>query len=412
MSLAISPPKPRERLHPLATLLAGHGGVAAISLLRNILAARWIGIEQFGIAASFAIVLSIVEMATNLGLQQMIVRDQRGDTPRFQATLHLVQLAKGLLGAVVIYAAAEPLAQFMMIPEASWAIRALALVPLMSSLTHLDCWRYQRYDRFWPSIVVQLGPAILSLLLLVPLVNKFGDFRVLLVASLAQAAGMLIMSHLLSEQRYAIRYHRLQLRSVVRFGSPLALNGMLLLAVFHGEKLIVAHLMGPTALALIAMGFTLTLTPALIIGKSLQSYALPGLSRSVGTPAFSVQARHVITHSLWCGVGLSAVLACLSFAIPALLGSAFITLVPLMPILAVLHGLRVAKTGISIVALAMGDTVNTVLGNIPRLVALPLTYSTLSSGGSLWHILWIAVLAEAAGLIAASFGLWSRLHRG
>jgi len=169
------------------------------------------------------------------------------------------------------------------------------------------------------------------------------------------------MSHLFAERRFTLTLSRTYLNRTLRFGAPLALNGLLLLATFHGEKLLVGHVMGPTSLAILAMGFTLTLTPALILGRSLQAYFLP-------------QAP----------------------------------LLPLLPALAVLHAIRVFKTGIAIVALAQDDTINTAIGNLPRLAALPIIYLQLISGTPLSGIIWIAACAEAAGCAAASYRLYIR----
>jgi len=147
------------RTHPLAVLLSGNAGVAA----------HIIGAEQFGIAASFAIVVSAVEMATTLGAQQLVVREHDGDTPAFQAWLHSVQLVRGLLGGLLIFACASPVALFLQVPDAIWAFQWLAVIPLL--------------------------PAAFALLLIWPLQHKLPDFRLLLVLAIIHATGVLVMSH-------------------------------------------------------------------------------------------------------------------------------------------------------------------------------------------------------------------------
>ncbi|MDA8746853.1 oligosaccharide flippase family protein [Litoreibacter sp.] len=402
----------RPTAHPLMVLLSGHGGVAALTLTRNIVAARLIGAEQFGIAAGFAIIISAVEMATTLGVQQMIVQDREGDEVGFLSSLHLVQLMRGMFGAFVIFAFAEAISRFLGNPDTAWAIRTLALIPLLTGLVHLDAWRYQRAARFGPSVIIQIGPALLALLLIWPLHKNFMDFRILLIAALVQAAGVLLMSHLVAERRYVAAFQAAHLRRVLQFGYPLALNGLLLLAVFHGEKLLVGHLRGATDLAVLAMGFTLTLTPALILGKSLQSYALPTLSAARDdSDSFRANANNLLRLCLWLGVALSLALSLLSPVVPRLLGQGFEPLGALFPILAALHGIRVIKTGVSVSALALGASANTAWGNVPRVLALPIIYLALQQGSTVEDILWIAITAEAAGLFAAFALLKYRMDR-
>ncbi len=395
------------RAHPLAVLLSGNAGVALLTLARNILAAHIIGAEQFGIAASFAIVVSAVEMATTLGAQQLIVREKDGDSPSFQGWLHVVQLCRGLLGGVVIFVCAKPVAVFLQVPQADWAFQLLAVVPVMAGLVHLDPWRFQRFGRFSPSICAQLAPAAFALLMIWPLQSELPDFRLLLMMSIIHAAGVLVMSHLFAERRFTITLTRAYLSRTFSFGMPLALNGVLLLATFHGEKLIVGHVMGPTNLAILAMGFTLTLTPALILGRSLQAYFLPLLTGSDTHP--QVARAHVIqtlTLCFFAGLALGLILIPFGRFVAEQLGSDFAALVPILPALAVLHAIRVFKTGIAIVALARGDTINTAIGNIPRLAALPVIYAQLTTGAQLSEIMWVAACAEAAGCAAASVRLY------
>ncbi len=397
------------RAHPLAVLLSGNAGVAVLTLARNIIAAHIIGAEQFGIAASFAIVVSAVEMATTLGAQQLIVREKDGDTTAFQGWLHAVQLARGLLGGVLIYLCAGPISGFLQVPEARWAFQLLAVIPVMTGLVHIDPWRYQRFGRFGPSICVQLAPAAFALLLIWPLQHEFRDFRLLLMMSILHAAGVLVMSHLFAERRFILTLSRAYLARTLTFGMPLAVNGVLLLATFHGEKLLVGHVMGPTQLAILAMGFTLTLTPALILGRSLQAYFLPLLTNS--TPNAKRARTHVLqtlTLCFFASLGLGAVLIPFGQNVAHLLGPDFTPLLPLLPALAVLHAIRVFKTGIAIVALARGDTVNTAIGNLPRLAALPIIYLQLTAGAQLNEIIWTAAYAEAAGCAAASIRLYVR----
>lgn len=397
------------RAHPLAVLLSGNAGVAALTLARNIIAAHIIGAEQFGIAASFAIVVSAVEMATTFGAQQLIVREHDGDTTGFQGWLHTVQLLRGLLGGALIYVCAAPVATFLQIPDADWAFRLLAVIPVMTGLAHMDPWRYQRFGRFGPSICVQLAPAALVLLLIWPLHHEFPDFRLLLAMSVLHAAGVLVMSHLFAERRFTLTLTRTYLARTLGFGAPLAVNGILLLATFHGEKLLVGHFMGPAHLAILAMGFTLTLTPALILGRSLQAYFLPLLTGCNTHPDMErIRVIQTLTLCFCAGLMLGAALIPFGRNVVYLLGPDFAPLLPVLPALAVLHAIRVFKTGIAIVALAGGDTINTAIGNLPRLAALPIIYVQLTAGAQLSDIMWVAVCAEAAGCAAASIRLYLR----
>ena len=80
---------PPHRYLKSGLLLSG-GSIASsmCSFGRNIIIARLISVENFGIAATLALTMSLVEMASNLSLDRLIVQDPEGDSPRLQATAH------------------------------------------------------------------------------------------------------------------------------------------------------------------------------------------------------------------------------------------------------------------------------------------------------------------------------------
>ena len=60
-------------------LLSGNIFGSLMLLVRNLVVARLISVEDYGIAATFAISMAIVEMITALGLHQLIVQDSKGN---------------------------------------------------------------------------------------------------------------------------------------------------------------------------------------------------------------------------------------------------------------------------------------------------------------------------------------------
>ena len=72
-------------LRKLILIFSGNAAASLMLLARNLLIARLVPVEDYGIAATFAVAMAVVEMASQLGLQQMIIQAQEGDDPKFQA---------------------------------------------------------------------------------------------------------------------------------------------------------------------------------------------------------------------------------------------------------------------------------------------------------------------------------------
>ena len=383
-------------------ILSGNLTSYMLLFLRNLLVARLIGVSDYGIASTFLLSMSIVEMMSALGIQQQLILRKDGDDADLQAALQAVQALRAVLNAVALALLAAPIAAFLGVPQVTWAYRLLALMPLFNGLQHLDTIRQARRMVYLPGIIINVLPVALSVLCVWPLAILTGDYRVLLFAMLIQGAAALVGSHLLAARPYRLRFDPVVMRESLKFGWPLMLDGLVLFAVFNGEKLIIGHQLGMASLALFAMGFTLTLTPTLMLGNTAANFFLPQLSAARDRERFvHLAAATLQLHFLFGGITLLAVMLFGPPFVHLVLGAKYAGLPPLLVWLAILQGLRVLKGGSSIVALARGQTGNALVSNLIRVALLPVAWIATAHGGSMLTVIHLGIIGEFGGFIVA-----------
>lgn len=384
-------------------ILSGNAAASLLLLARNLIIARLISVEDYGVAATFAIAMAVVEMMSALGLQQQIVQSKDGDDPRFQAGLQGFQVLRGVIAAAILFLSAGAIADFLNIPDVAWAYQVMALVPLFNALQHFDIHRLNRQMRFWPVVLTGAVPALISLLAVWPLYLWFGDYRVMLWSIILQIGLMLVVSHLVAERPYRLVFDRKIMAGSLRFGWPLLINGILLFAVFNGDKLIVGRVMGMETLAIFAMGITLTLTPTLVMTKSAQNFFLPQLSQIDRSHQeqelrFQQMATIVLQGHLLLGVFLIGLMyAVTQPLIYFLLGPKYYSTIDILSLLAVIQSIRMFKGGSSTLALARGKTKIPLIGNLFRLITLPIAWWFAVETNSIMSVIWVAVVSEIFG---------------
>ncbi len=398
-------------LRKIVLILSGNAAASLMLLARNLLVARLIPVEDYAIAATFAVAMAFVEMASQLGLQQMIVQARDGNDPKFQAALQGFQVLRGIISGVALFVFAQAFATFLRIPDVAWTYQVMALVPVLNALQHFDIHRLNREMRFLPMVLTTAVPAFISLVLVWPLAIWMNDYRVMLYALIAQAVVATVTSHLTAERRYALSLDRVIIGQALSFGWPLLINGLLLFAVFQGDKIIVGRELGLAPLAIFAMGVTLTLTPTLVLSKSGQNLFLPNLSRLAKTRVDQPQPFFQMSHAMvqFAVVnGALVVVAILLFGpwlVSSVLGDKYAALIPLLILFAVQQGVRVWKTGPNVVALACGNTVNAMLSNLVRVLSLPLAWWVVVNGAGdagLVTLLFIGIAAEILGFLVSA----------
>jgi O-antigen/teichoic acid export membrane protein len=369
-----------------------------------------IPLADYGVAATFALMMAVVEMASTFGLQQQIIQSRHGDDPHFQAALQGFQLIRGVIAGVVMLLIAGPMARFLGIPEVIWAYQFLAIVPVLNAMQHFDIHRMNRQMVFAPMLLTGALPALLSTLAVWPLAIWFDDWQILLYAILLQASLGTLVSHLTAERPWRLAYDPAIIAESLRFGWPLLANAILMFLIFQGDKMIVGRELGMETLAIFAMGVTLTLTPTLVMSKTVQNLMLPKLSAASDVGEF--QRLAVIcfqVHAILASVLVLVTALVGEWFIDALLGSKYQLLGLLLVWFSVQQGLRICKGGPSIVALSKARTENALWANMVRILFMPLVWYLVANGGSLLSVLSVGICGETVGLILAVWLQHSRL---
>jgi O-antigen/teichoic acid export membrane protein len=390
-------------------VLSGNATASLFLFARNLIVARVISVEDYGIAATFAVTMAVVEMMSQLGLQQQIVQARDGDDPNFQSALQGFQVLRGISSGVLLFALAQPLANFLNVPQVAWAYQVMSVLPILNAFAHFDVHRLTRTMLFWPLILTGTVPGLLSLTAVWPLSLLYGDFRVMLYSIVLQGAATVVISHLTARRRYCLAFNAAIVTSSLRFGWPLLVNGILLFVVFNGDKMLVGRVLGMEMLAVFALGLTLTLTPTLVIAKSAQNLFLPQLSAiDRGKPEAETHFQHLalvaIQLSLLSGAFLVlAVFFFGTFFVESVLGAKYSEIILILTPMAVMQAIRLAKAGCSVIALASGHTANAMFGNLPRLITLPLTMYLLLQGFGLLTVVAVAICSELMGFVLSLF---------
>src|SRR6056297_788568 len=365
---------------------------------RNILVARLLGVEDYGIAITFALSTALVEMASTFGLQKLIVQAREGDDPKWQAGLQGFHLLRGILAAAVLFALAQPIATFFGIPDLAWAYQVLALVPLFLGFEHFDIHRLTRCKLYRPIMMYRVLPLIASVAAIWPLAWLFGDYRVMLYALLVQWGLSAVVSHATAERRYRLSLDRAIIGRAFSFGWPLLINSALLFAVMEGDRVIVARELGLEILAIFSIGLTLTRMPISVLTGSLSQFFLPRLSAAQDDPIrFAYLARAVMQAGLVSGLLLVLGVALIGGPVITLLfGDKYAALLPVLIWFAIWQAVRGFRVGVSQIALARGETRQLMLANIVRLAMLPLAWGAAAHGATFLALIWIAAVGEVA----------------
>lgn len=400
----------RRKLAGGAVLAFGKSGSQAMSLVRNLMVARMLGPEEFGIGATLAVLASLIEMTSDVALDRMLVQAPDGDSERLQANAQSLQLVRGVVGALGVLALAWPMALLLNTPQALPAYLWIALLPLLRGLMNLDFARQQRAMRFGATTWIDAGSQGLALALAWPLAHWLRDHTAVLVLILVQAGSAVALSHMLAARDYRLGWDRPEIRRFLAFGWPLLINGLLLWVIMQGDRLIVGSSYTLRELGWYSAAAMLTLVPSLSIAKSLRTFLLPVLAPlQADRERFNPRAAATMQVCVIAGAALAAVFVVGGAGIISLLyGEAFAPAGVVAAWLGAMQMFRLAKSGAAVVAMALGDTVNPMLANVWRLLGVGGALAA-ALGGAPIHV--VAIAGLAGEIVAFIASVWMLARR-
>lgn len=390
-------------------LTGGQAVTQVLSFARNIIVARLLSPDNMGIAATFAITIMLLEMISNLSVDMLLVQAKDGDDPLFQGTAHFYQVLRGFSVGLIIFACAPVITWLFKTPEAEWAYRLLALVPIFRGFMHLDWKRLQRKMQYRTAVLVELVPQSIITLVAFPLAVWLGDYSAVLWLVLMQAAIGLLISHLFSDRPYRLNWDREYGHRLLVFGWPLLINGLLMFGALQGDRLIIGTFYTMAELGVYSVAFSLAITLATVITKISNSLFLPLLaSKQDQEEAFREHYKTIVQILAVIGgaVALPFVTAG-GQVIILLFGKQYLAAFSFAPWLGALLVARIFRLAPTVAALAGGDTKNSMYANFFRLIGVFAAIAVAWVNLSLSAIIMCGVGGEILALLFASL----RLHK-
>lgn len=376
----------------------------AAALGRSVLFAWLIGPDQLGQAMMLALVVRLAEMASDLGIDRLILQARDGNTARLQSELQGVALLRGLLGAVILAALAPVLAALFADGPSTLSYALLSIIPALRGLAHLDYRRAERRFRYAPMAIVEGGATLVMAACVIPAATLLGDHRAMVAVLIVHAIAFVGLSHLVANRRYRLWFSMSAFLRVWHFGAPLILNAVLLFITFYADRLIVAQAYDWSVLAVYGVTLQLALLPAQIVGRAASSLVLPRLREAIRSNALDLSWQPVLTTH----IGLALVLvAGFTLVAPSMIelvyGPDFRPEFALALAIAFAAGFRIWRTPYSMLAVATGRTGDPARANLMRAAALVPAAGFAAAGLPLAAIGAAAAFGEAAATLRAVF---------
>lgn len=252
-----------------AYTVVGFGLAQVIRLAANLILARLLFPEAFGLMALVTVVMVGLTMFSDIGITPSIQSSKRGDDPAFLDTAWTIQLIRGGLLTVAATALAWPMAWFygeemliQLIPVAALSLMLASFEP-----TRVDT--ASRHMALGRLTVIQLAAQLGGATAMVGLAYATGSVWALVAGGLVTSTlGTLLGWVVLPGHRNRLRLEPEATRELISYGKWIFLSTVAGFAVMQSDKLVLGYFLSMEDLGRYNIGFFLASVP-LMLGQAL-----------------------------------------------------------------------------------------------------------------------------------------------
>ncbi|MBB48832.1 MAG: hypothetical protein CMJ33_09925 [Phycisphaerae bacterium] len=380
------------------------------TLLRAFIIMRTIGVENYGIAVPMLLLIEFLNRLLELNPAAVIVQDEKGATKKFRHAFQFMSLIRGVLFALIIVLLAVPLAVFNDLDSREYVMGFMfvGLVPLIRGCSHVDIFRQMRRRRFGNVALSQTSTPVATTVMVAMLCLFMNSFWVPLIARVIDAVNGLIMSFVVAERRWMIRFDGESMVRIIRFMLPLIVGGMVVFISNRGSQQLLSasdSLFGfeiPKAVVgTLAAAVLIAMIPGSIGASVIQQVFAPRTAE-IGRRGGNVARLFEQVQALGFTLGAAALimLQAGSVIVPVLLTERFEGTAPFLVALSVFGALRLSSTSAKTIALGLGKSKILMYGNFWSVLGIVCSIWVVYNQRSLVEIGYCMGIGEALSYIA------------
>lgn len=261
------------------TLLAAGTIVERLARLgRNMVLARVIAPDQFGLMAIVLAVIALFEALTEVGVAQAVIQNPKGDTPQFLNLAWWFGVARGFAVAAIAVPLAPVIAGVYSLPDLTPLLMVAPLTTVFTGLTSPRIYALQRQFRFSATLWTVQGAGLIGTACTLMLGFVLQSVWALIWGAVIEASVRFALSFILCPIRPNLRFDPEARKDLLQFTRGMAGLSVLTLVIMQADTFVLGAVATPTDLGLYTMAIALAAFPLGIFSKVIQPLVVPILA--------------------------------------------------------------------------------------------------------------------------------------
>jgi O-antigen/teichoic acid export membrane protein len=387
---AAGPALRRSAARGAVWVVAGYGLSQALRFANNIVLAKLLAPEYFGLMGLLLTFLGGVKLFTDFGIGPSIIRDPRGDDRAFLDTAWTLQVLRGFGLWAVAALLAFPLSRLYGEPRILALLPIVALTCIIAGFNSTSLFRLNRHLELGRLARFELAMQVISLVVLLAWAWLSPTIWALVGGSVVGSLIYMVASHFLGRGRCGLAWEPAALHRLISFGKWILLSTGIMFLAEYSDRLILGKLLPLETLGVYGIAVALAEVPRQLSTAVSGKVILPAVSRFIHLEPAEVVARirrsRRVLLAAW-GAALAAMAVAGDVPIRVLYDRRYQQAAWMVPILALSLWPRILCNTVEPALFAVGRPQAMTLANVARLlftaIGIPIGFAHLGLPGAI-----------------------------
>ncbi|NJR17805.1 MAG: oligosaccharide flippase family protein [Calothrix sp. CSU_2_0] len=390
--------------------IAGYGASQILRFGGNIFLTRLLQPEFFGLMAVVNTLLMGLELFSDLGINQSIIQNKRGEEDRFVNTAWTLQIIRGFMIWLICLTISYPAAFFYKEPRLLWLLPIMGLVTIILGFSYPSQSLLNRRMELNKVIIFDFIIQVVSLVALILLAWWLKDLWAFVISGIISGLMRAIGTHfLIPGKKGKFAWDKDALNEIVSFGRWMFVATALMFLAEQSDRLILGKLLSFGVVGVYTIAATLANVPREVIKGLSFRVIFPIISNQVDLPRRELRIK-IIRQRWKILLGAIALLAFLvstgDLIIATLYDQRYTEARWMMPILSCGIWFSILFYTTSPALLALGKPFYAAQSNLLRFLmislGMPLAFTLKGTLG----VIIIVALSDLPLYIANLYGMW------
>ncbi|MEL4894907.1 oligosaccharide flippase family protein [Crocosphaera sp. Alani8] len=268
-----------------AWTIIGYGTSQTFRFAGNLILTRLLAPEYFGIMAIVNTIRMGLELLSDIGITQNVVRSERGDEQAFLNTAWTISLIRGLGLWFVLLLLSWPISRFYENPVMFPALVAIGLVSPLRGAVSPQLYTLNRHMMLGKMTLLDLSTQVIALSTMVILSLFYPSIWALIIGDLVGQTYRTVMSYFIGPQdKHYLCLEKKAKEEIIGFGRWIFVSSVVLFLSEQSDRLILGKLIPLDILGVYSIAYVLANLPVKITRQMGFKVIFPLVSKQIHLP--------------------------------------------------------------------------------------------------------------------------------